>query len=294
MTIALDSLIARSSAALEMKALVELYPAMERAMSCDATCDRDSSRGKAVSWGVRPPLSCEDAEVAHDRCCEAIARIARRVEPHRMAFARERASPMRLGPPPIGAAHMLLPARERSRNASEVPSPRPASPRLPMSTSGRSFQEWQMPVDTYRPIRVVLGRVDGRVQSPRAPTKFVANDRGHILDGTPRLARRPRSAGPAVFAPRETYPWRTSMPLPASLSWGESVPPAMRLGSLHAAGKRAPTAWRADRHQSYRWPDEANKPTRELLRDCKESEVLAKDLAAMIRPACVARVLHMS
>ena len=51
----------------------------------------------------------------------------------------------------------------------------------------------------------------------------------------------------------------------------------------------APTAWRADSHQSYRWPDEANKPTRELLRDCKESEVLAKDLAAIIRPACVAQ-----
>ena len=137
---------------------------------------------------------------------------------------------------------------------------------------------------------------------PRPPTAFACDDRGHVFagsrkspqePGSPRTISRPNTAR-SVFSPRDTYPWRTSLPLPSSLDWGESTPRGMRFES----------ARRATLESAYgvsRWPDAAHfatgyKQNPGTTAGCQQaagrpSSAAHRNLAAMIRPACVARCI---
>jgi hypothetical protein len=240
--------------------------------------------------------------------------------PRLMSFGTQLVSDnFRLAPPTLG-----IPTSPRRR-------PESASPRLP---SGRASpcnlaETWHRPFATWEQqvqrsargaTRPRSAAVSGRVASPRVSqsqgqpaypkpkprpaTAFVTDDRGHVLPGSrkspqepgsPRTVYRPSTAR-NVFSPRETYPWRTSLPLPSSLDWGESTPRGMRFEKT-----RAPTSYRPQSAGASRWPDAAHFATGytqapATTAGCQQaagrpSSAAARDLAAVIRPASVARCI---
>ena len=255
-----------------------------------------------------------------DRSSYAIGTRAIQHTPRLMSFGTQLVSDnFRLAPPTLG-----IPTSPRRR-------PESASPRLP---SGRASpcnlaETWHRPFATWEQqvqrsargaTRPRSAAVSGRVASPRVSqsqgqpaypkpkprpaTAFVTDDRGHVLPGSrkspqepgsPRTVYRPSTAR-NVFSPRETYPWRTSLPLPSSLDWGESTPRGMRFEKT-----RAPTSYRPQSAGASRWPDAAHFATGytqapATTAGCQQaagrpSSAAARDLAAVIRPASVARCI---
>lgn len=199
----------------------------------------------------------------------------------------------RLAPPTLG-----IPTSRR---------PQSASPRLQTARAApcNLAATWQQPFKTWeqQAQRSAQGATRPRSAKPRPnTTAFVANDQGHILPGSPRSSSRPSTAR-AAFSPRETYPWRTSLPLPSSLDWGESTPRGMRFDEASGVRSfaRAPTPWRADSAGASRWPDAAHFATGftqapsttagpKQAAGFQQTEA-ARQLAAIIRPACVARCM---
>ena len=239
--------------------------------------------------------------------------------PRLMSFGPQLASDnFRLAPPTLGIA-----SSPRRR-------PQSASPRLPTGrTSPCNLAEtWHQPFATWeqqaqrstqratrpqsarpqsaRPRSACSPQAQGQPTynkpRPRPPTAFACDDRGHVFagsrkspqePGSPRTISRPNTAR-SVFSPRDTYPWRTSLPLPSSLDWGESTPRGMRFES----------ARRATLESAYgvsRWPDAAHfatgyKQNPGTTAGCQQaagrpSSAAHRNLAAMIRPACVARCI---
>ena len=66
---------------------------------------------------------------------------------------------------------------------------------------------------------------------------------------------------------------------------------------MRGEGTRRPTPWRADSHESYRWPDKAAFTHLRYAGNCaagpkaRKTTETERQLAAMIRPACVARCM---
>ena len=228
-----------------------------------------------------------------------------------MSFGRQHAyDNFRLAPPTLG----LPSPRQRPQSASpRLPTGR-AAPRNLAKTWHQPFVSWEQQAQrsAQGATRPLSAAVSGRVAlpqgqpaypkpKPRPATAFVTNDRGHLLPGSrksPQEPGSPRTFGPSagrnVFSPRETYPWRTSLPLPSSLDWGESTPRGMRLEKA-----RAPTTYRPQSSGASRWPDAAHyaagyTQAPATTAGCRQaagrpSSAAARDLAAMIRPASVAR-----
>ena len=232
-----------------------------------------------------------------------------------MSFGPQLASDnFRLAPPTLG-----IPTSPRRR-------PQSASPRLPTGRAApcNLAETWHQPFATWEQqaqrsargaTRPRSATASGRVAQPqgqpaypkpkpRPATAFVTNDRGHVFagsrkspqePGSPRTVYRPSTAG-SVFSPRDTYPWRTSLPLPSSLDWGESTPRGMRFEKT-----RAPTPYRPQSAGASRWPDAAHFATGytqapATTAGCQQaagrpSSAAARNLAAMIRPASVARCI---